>query len=234
MKLIKVTCAASMLLCTGLINAKAEFKGNLVLIPSDCKEKGSCELAEPFGYIDKSQQGWEAQKGDVTDGATIPGWAQRFVGVPFTESYIPAAVLHDHYSKSVRPVYGWLETQLMFYEVLKVSGVDEPLASSLLLGVLVGSGKWITRVKGSQCNLIRENCMTQVSEETLERDPPSFDTPEYKEIFLRLKEEIESRGITGADAIIALVKRERPNDKYLNNPSGIIKDGFVVESAPYQ
>lgn len=124
-------------------SAFAKFVGTVQLRPLDCKHSDFCELTADFGYIDRRGIGWQADKGDKTDGASIPKWAQKFVGEPWTPEYLNAAVLHDHYSKSVRPVRGWFETQRMFYEALLDSGVSWKRAAILYSGVLVGSGKWM-------------------------------------------------------------------------------------------
>lgn len=208
--------------------AQADFIGQLVLEPEECKEEGKCTLGEDFGYIDRSGLGWKADKGDITDGASIPRFAQIFVGVPFESTALPAAVLHDHYSKSVRPVRGWFQTQRMFYEALLEGGVEEPRASMMYAGVLIGSGKWITRMKGKECDVGDGiACMNQTVEVTLEIQPESYGTEKYLSSFEAIKAQIES-GAVGRDAVENLARIALPDDIYLNNPSGQIVENVNV------
>ena len=66
-------------------SAHAEFSGEIVLLPTGCQQSSECTLGNNFGYIDSRNVGWEADKGDITDGASIPRWAQLFAGDPFEE-----------------------------------------------------------------------------------------------------------------------------------------------------
>ncbi|RGP36122.1 DUF1353 domain-containing protein [Pseudotabrizicola alkalilacus] len=203
----------------------AQFVGKLVLEPTGCEKSGTCTLSEGFGFYDSRNVGWEAAKGNVTDGASIPRWAQRFVGVPFTPEYVPASVLHDHYSKSGRPVRGWFETQRMFYEALVESGVPVDRASVLYAGVLIGSGKWITRMKGKPCPNTMY-CVQQAVVLELEQSGPTFGTTEYTESFARMMAEIEAGRVVGMEAVEDMARAERPGDIYLHNPSGIIRSNI--------
>lgn len=204
-----------------------EFVGEIVLKPTGCEKGLKCTLGEDFGYIDRWNVGWLADAGEVTDGASIPRWAQRFVGVPFTPAFLPAAVLHDHYSKSERPVNGWLQTQRMFYEALRHNGVEDSLALTLFGGVLAGSGKWITKMEGITCDL-GETCVQQTVLVSLEREPASFGSSDYLQLMERIQLEVENGNVSSADAVLELLKQERPDDIYLRNPSGVIKKNIKV------
>ncbi len=208
--------------------AQADFIGDLVLVPEGCEETEHCTLAADFGYIDPRGLGWKADQGDVTDGASIPRWAQKFVGIPFEPAALPAAVLHDHYSKSVLPVRGWFQTQRMFYEALRDGGVAEPRASLMYAGVLIGSGKWITRMKGEPCELGPGiSCTNQTVEITLETLPETYGSAEYTALFASIQSQIES-GAIGQAAVETLVRAYLPNDIYLHNPSGRIVENVEV------
>src|SRR5689334_10444439 len=86
-----------LVLLAGVRVAHADFVGSLVLSPTGCESTGHCELGADFGFIDPKGVGWQAAKGLITDGASIPPWAQPIVGKPFDESFVKAAIIHDHY-----------------------------------------------------------------------------------------------------------------------------------------
>lgn len=207
------------------------FVGTVSFTEPGCQNAGLCELAADFAYIDNHGYGWVAAKGNRTDGASIPGWAQVFVGYPFMPEYLNAAVLHDHYSKSGRPVYGWFQTQRMFYEALRDSGVPEIRASILYAGVLIGSRKWIMRMQGRPCEYGRI-CLEDVPQLMLETEPESYDSDRFRDAFARVAAEIEEagEGLSLAD-VEALAMAESANPVYLENRSGVY---FQAQpTAPY-
>lgn len=202
--------------------ASAQFVGEVVLTPAGCKETEFCILGKDFGFIDQYGVGWQADKGDVTDGASIPKWAQKFIGVPYTPEYIKAAVIHDHYSKSVRPVRGWYQTQEMFYEALLKSGVPKKRAAIMFAGVLIGSGKWIVRMEGKPCS-IGETCVNTTATVTLEREAESYGSDSYKTSFKKLSDQLNAMDELDTNNVLKLAREERPNSVYLKNLSGEIR-----------
>ncbi|WP_375281472.1 DUF1353 domain-containing protein [Pseudooctadecabacter sp.] len=208
--------------CSG--PSQAQFSGQVVLQPAGCQDVGSCTIAENFGFTDQYGVGWEADAGFRTDGASIPKWAQRFAGVPFDPSYVPAAVLHDWYSKSERPVRGWFQTQRMFHEALLATGVSESRAALLYAGVLIGSGKWINAIASKPCPTLDFCVNGVVTEQRLVRLPETFGTNDYATDYATMAARIEAEGLTSQAQIEALAREVRPDDIYLFNPSGSIMD----------
>ena len=79
-------------------------------------------LTQNYGFIDGRGVVWTAHIGDVVDGATIPGFAKVIIGGSFNTGYLGASVLHDIYGRSQeRP---WRDTDRMFYEAMRVNGVN--------------------------------------------------------------------------------------------------------------
>lgn len=129
--------------------AHADFEGVLVLEPAGCQQTGHCTLGNDFGFVDGQGMGWQAAKGLLTDGASIPPWAQPIVGAPFEEAFIKAAIIHDHYcDRHVRP---WRQTHKVFHEALLKSSVDPVKAGIMYFAVLVGGPKWAKLVQGKPC-----------------------------------------------------------------------------------
>jgi len=142
-----------------LSSTHAGFQGTLELLPPDCEKTAQCQLGQDFGYLDPSGVGWQARKGLLTDGASIPPWARPFIGEPFDKPFVAAAVLHDHYCK--RQVRPWRQTHKVFYEALLESNVPAVQAAIMYLGVLVGGPKWAKLVKGRPCP-VGTDCINRV------------------------------------------------------------------------
>jgi hypothetical protein len=143
---IALSIAASF---TAITSARADFEGVLVLEPPGCEQTGHCTLGNDFGFVDGQGLGWQAAKGLLTDGASIPPWAQPIVGQPFAEAYIKAAIIHDHYcDRHVRP---WRQTHKVFHEALLKSNVDPVKAGMMYFAVLIGGPKWAKLVQGKPC-----------------------------------------------------------------------------------
>ena len=116
----------------------------------------------------------------------------------------------------------------MFYEALREGGVAEPRASLMYAGVLIGSGKWITRMKGKPCNLGPGIvCTNQTVEITLETQPETYGSDKYTSLLASVQSQIGSCAI-GQESVEALVRAELPNDVYLHNPSGQIIENVEV------
>jgi len=116
-------------------------------------------LGQDFGYTDPSGLGWQAQKGLLTDGASIPPWAKPFIGESFDKAFIKAAVVHDHYcDRHVRP---WRQTHKVFYDALVESGVSGAQAGIMYFAVMVGGPKWAKLIKGKPCP-VGMGCINQV------------------------------------------------------------------------
>lgn len=129
--------------------ARADFVGTLQLVPAGCETSGECRLGADFGFVDAAGLGWQAAKGLVTDGASIPPWAKPFIGQSFEPAFIRAAVIHDHYC--VRQVRPWRQTHKVFYEALRASGVSQSLAGIMYYAVMIGGPKWVKLVQGRPC-----------------------------------------------------------------------------------
>lgn len=147
------------------------FVGELAFRPDGCEGSRRCFLVNDVRYNARNGLGWQASKraddaGDmvesgVTDGASIPLWAQPLIGEPFDPEFIKPAVIHDHYSYPENRVRKWWATQRVFYEMLRDEGISQAKARIMYLGVLVGSRKWILLVPGDDCG---PNCINDIGD----------------------------------------------------------------------
>ena len=121
-------------------------KFGLVNIPGDPDHK---LLAADFGYVDAKGVGWQTNKETKTDGASIPPLLRPFVGSPWEDGYIRAAVIHDWYCD--RHVRTWKETHRVFYDAMLASGLQKPKAKLLFYAVYAFGPCWGYLVPGQSC-----------------------------------------------------------------------------------
>lgn len=207
------------------------FVGEVKLGPPGCKQQERCYLLKDFGFVDKRKNGWKVNAGEWTDGASIPRWAQRFVGEPYREEYIKASVIHDYYSRSRRPVYSWWKTQRMFYEALRLTGVAKTRAGVLYAGVLIGAPKWFRKAQRRPCDLGLGVICIQSFDLVEVFKPATYETAEFKMNFVQIKEKIEQAGELSADQIDDLVRPLIGNDVYFVQKSQPIMELRLQESA---
>lgn len=97
-------------------------------------------LKAPFGYIDADGIHWDVPAGALTDGASIPLFFQLFIGGPWTDSYLRAAVLHDFYIR--RATANASAVHKLFHNALLASGVASNRAAQMYLAVDYFGPRW--------------------------------------------------------------------------------------------
>lgn len=192
------------------------FEGTLDLKPSGCKINRNCFLTYKLRYTDPNNIVWQADSNDVTDGASIPTWAQPIIGDPYNPHFIKPAAIHDHYCEKQHRVRGWRETHKMFYQGLLNQGVLETKAKIMYLAVYIGGPKWRTLIKGRDCG---KNCTIAQKIIDIHDRSTMDDSQERKNKFQEIQNLIEEKGgnISLLDIEI-LVKEKFTDDEYFNNP----------------
>ena len=212
---MKSKCILASLLFFSLNNtAFAQFEGDFLLEPTGCEALRSCALKNALRYTDLNKVVWEAKAGLKTDGATIPSWAQPFIGQPYDKSFIKAAVIHDHYcDKHVRP---WRQTHRAFYDALVDLGVPEVKSKLMYYAVYLGGPKWVELVPGNKCgfkciNNFAANKDNSVRDPIIKASPESF---EQYSLIADLKElESQLAGANGGISLEALETRAKAKSK---------------------
>lgn len=207
--------------------ALAQFTGELRLAPKGCEATGQCTLQAPLRFKDSNAQVWEAVKGLVTDGASIPGIFQPFIGAPFDEAFIKAAIVHDHYCD--RHVRSWRSTHRVFYEALLDQGVSVAKAKTMYTAVLIGGPKWIKLIPGNECG---ESCVNAMKSSTgvtgYRSRRADYSLPvlpkALQEVFARLQANPDSMSLKDLEDY---AHKQRPSDFYFANGDEI------VVSSPY-
>lgn len=97
------------------------------------------QLVQDFAFVDSAGVYWQASKGDVVNGASIPRlfwvWGSPFVGL-----YRRASVIHDVYCK--KRLKTSEQTHKVFYEMCLADGVGKIKAKLMYQAVKLGGGKW--------------------------------------------------------------------------------------------
>lgn len=126
------------------------FVGELKLSKNPSDPSGKTKiLDEDLYFIEPDNTAWKAGKGDVTDGASIPKLFQPIIGGPWEEDYLPAAVMHDHYTK--RLVRTWWTTDRMFHQAMIVKKVPSIKAAVMYYAVYAFGPHWAELEDGTPC-----------------------------------------------------------------------------------
>ena len=198
-------------------SSRAQFMGELRLSPDGCQGTGLCVLDAPIRFKDSAGVVWKAGAGLVTDGASIPDVFEPFVGAPFEERFIRAAVIHDHYcDRRVRP---WLQTHRVFYEALVDQGVSEAKAKTMYFAVLLGGPKWVKVVPGETCDQACVYALTSAAgSEGFWSRPADFGNPSLPQEMAELLSELESdASALTLEQIEGRAKAMRPGDFFFAN-----------------
>lgn len=97
-------------------------------------------LLEDFWFVDRAQARWDAPKGSVVDGATIPRPLWALVGSPYTGDYRRASVVHDIACDNAETSADRRKADRMFFEACRAGGCS--LWDSIVLYVGVRVGAW--------------------------------------------------------------------------------------------
>ena len=78
------------------------------------------KVLKEFSYTDKHGYKWTVPADYLSDGGSIPKWAQRFIGEPLEGDTLRAVLVHDVYcdnqSRSQK------DTHKVFREIMKIDG----------------------------------------------------------------------------------------------------------------
>lgn len=97
-------------------------------------------LVEDFAYIDPSGARWDAPRGSVVDGASIPRAAWTLAGGPFEGRYREASVIHDvACDERRRP---WQSVHRVFFNAMRAGGVPLGRAQAMYWAVRKFGPKW--------------------------------------------------------------------------------------------
>jgi hypothetical protein len=98
------------------------------------------QLLDGFSFVDPLGASWDAKKGVVVDGASIPKVFWSFIGGPFEGKYRNASVVHDVACEE--RTRSWRVVHQMFYVASLRGGVGE-VAAKVMYGAVYHFGpRW--------------------------------------------------------------------------------------------
>lgn len=195
-----------------------EFTGDLVLYPEGCQKSDAriCKLGSELTYKSSTDNlvwqtdAWRDGNGEsgTTDGASIPGWAQSIIGDPYDESYLKAAIVHDHYCYDENHVRTWRKTHRMFYDALIDLGVSTIKAKTMYFAVYLFGPHWVDIVPGENCG---HNCVKNVAPTGVRWEGDSFSNSESLKHINKMKEALEANPDLSLEDIENKAKEIKPN-----------------------
>ena len=102
------------------------------------------ELLDSMAYIDQHGGSWDAPKGSIIDGASIPQFAWSVVGGPYDHKYRNASVIHD--VACDRKARRWEDVHEAFYNAMRASGVELARARVMYAAVYHFGPRWPFKV----------------------------------------------------------------------------------------
>ena len=110
---------------------------------NEAGEDRNMRLLEAFWYIDPQGRRWEAPKGAITNGASIPRTLWSSIGSPYTGNYRRASIVHDLAIRN--PCIVRADADTMFYFACLAGGCTPMEGKLLYAGVRVGTWASFTR-----------------------------------------------------------------------------------------
>lgn len=201
--------------------AAAEFSGDLAFEPEGCMEKLECVLKSPITFTDAMKRVWKADAGDVTDGASIPDWAQSIIGMRWDTSYLKAAVLHDHYCG--KRTASWRDTHLMFYNALIELGVNEYKAKVMYYAVYAAGPRWLDIVAPTCGPGTKQLCGDR---ETLDVVGQVHQAADYNKLRMEkdvkdVKDYMDIHPDTTIEDLQAMALAKHPDDPFLSHGDAV-------------
>lgn len=202
--------------------ARAQFMGDLAFTPDACMAKRECILKNAITFTDHAKRVWRAEAGALTDGASIPDWAQSVIGGPWDESYLKAAVLHDYYCGSMTAT--WRDTHLMFYDALIAQGVSEYKAKLMYYAVYLEGPKWLDVLKVMDCEKTPDGKCARETLMVVDRiaRPDRYDSKELHDDMVATEEYMKKNPDVSLAELEEMARRKHPNDSFYQRGAGIV------------
>ncbi|MBV7548334.1 DUF1353 domain-containing protein [Pseudomonas sp. PDM26] len=207
------------------------FSGELRLVPKGCQNTNSrvCRLDSMLTFKSTDGLVWQTDvwtdgngQSGTTDGASIPKWAQSVIGDAYDESFLKAAIIHDHYCYEENHVRTWRQTHRMFYDALNELGIVGVKAKTMYFAVYAFGPHWVKLVPGEKCG---ENCIKSIDISGEKMDTDQFDWPVAQEEIAKFKQMAEKDQDLSLAEIESYAKLIKPDDFYQNHGDTYVPTG---------
>jgi hypothetical protein len=129
------------LVCSTTVGYSESFGSYIGKIVAEWLDDGrKMRLLDDFAYVDPFGSRWDAPKGSIVDGASIPKFAWSFIGGPFEGSYRNASVIHDVACE--QRSRDWRTVHEAFYTGMLASGVQVLKAKIMYAAVYFLGPRW--------------------------------------------------------------------------------------------
>jgi hypothetical protein len=152
-------------------------------------------LTENFWYLDPNGRKWEAPKGSVISGASIPRPLWSMVGSPYTDDYRRASIVHDVACDD--QTVQRKDADVMFYRACLAGGCSFLQAKLLYAGVRIGA--WSSAFLASE-SFAKERMLFRVPFRAFSDE--RFIQRKFQEIAIELKTLGDEASIADLDAVI--------------------------------
>ena len=152
-------------------------------------------LLEDFWYLDPSGRKWEAPKGSVINGVSIPRPLWSMVGSPYTDDYRRASIVHDVACDD--QTVQRKDADVMFYHACLAGGCSFFQAKLLYAGVRIGA--WSSAFLASE-SFVKERMLFRVPFRAFSDE--RFIQGKFQEIAIELKKLGDEASIADLDAVI--------------------------------
>lgn len=201
--------------------AGSRFVGQLVLLPHPT-DPDLRIVGRNFRFRQSAGQEWQANEGDVTDGASIPRVFMPLIGFPYERTALRAAVLHDRYCKENRGqrVRTWRDTHRMFYDALTAAKADRLRSKMMYFAVHSFGPRWTDLDPGQPCTGVFGEagaiCIQVVQAGIVNGyREANYEAPEFDDEFEQFRSLLSKRPDISADAIADYSDSRKPNDPFL-------------------
>ena len=205
--------ATDVLSCHGCFIGEFHLSAN----PAD-PSGGTRILDNDYFFIDPQGLVWKANKGDITDGASIPPIFQPVIGGPWEDDYLPPAVLHDHYTNDAHKVRTWRSTDFMFFQAMMVRHTDVIKAKTMYYAVYVFGPHWDKLSSGVNCG---QNCVNAAGGQTFRpSNYAAFHSAELGEVSEKIRNaELSGQPLSLSD-LRGIAISKHPQDVFITTEGG--------------
>jgi hypothetical protein len=152
-------------------------------------------LLEDFWYLDPSGRKWEAPKGSVVNGVSIPRPLWSMIGSPYTDDYRRASIVHDVACDD--QTVQRKDADVMFYHACLAGGCSFLQSKLLYAGVRIGA--WSSAFLASE-SFAKERMLFRVPFRAFSDE--RFIQGKFQEIAIELKKLGDEASIAALDAVI--------------------------------